>query len=160
MTKKVVLASKSLFRPANGMRSPHSLVKIHNKRERENLNSYFLEIKFSMVLFLWSMQTLWEKDIQWHLLNQPWLIFWVLISRSNYPIVGPILESLIHNEKSGCLPFFICLPPEFLPVYRTADTVMCLHTWLWFGAYINCVRLKNHCHLTNWYLLIRFIIYL
>ena len=36
VTEKVVLLSESLFEPANSVRSTHSLVEIHNKREREN----------------------------------------------------------------------------------------------------------------------------
>ena len=34
MTEKVVLASESLFQPANGERSTHSLVKIRNSNRR------------------------------------------------------------------------------------------------------------------------------
>ena len=44
MTEKVVLASESLFRPANGVRSTRSLVEIHN--------SYWFKIFFQMTVFV------------------------------------------------------------------------------------------------------------
>ena len=37
VTEKVVLASKNLFQPANGVRSTHLLVKIHNRNHWNHL---------------------------------------------------------------------------------------------------------------------------
>ena len=63
MPQKVVLASESLFRPANGVQSTRSLIEIHNR------NPFLTEGKKSNKLNIASLTTIYlnKLELTWYL---------------------------------------------------------------------------------------------